>query len=132
MSCRKREEKAKKEEDMAAVGKSLRTSTMLDPISPEVLESSLLLDRALKQLSLFREWWHGIWLIVDNSKHPYKRLRDFTDEGAQTINSLSDFLETECFEQHSFGQKQDYNIVMNPFHSMSKEELAVKLDLLEA
>ena len=106
--------------------------TMLDPIPTEVLESNLLLDRALKQLGLVRAWRNGNWLVIDGTKHPYKKLRDFSDEGAQTISGLSDFLETECFEQHSFDQKQDYNIVMNPFHNMTKEELAVKLDLLEA
>lgn len=132
MLCRKREEKAKKEEDMAAVGKSLRTSTMLDPISLEVLESSLLLDRALKQLSLFREWWHGIWLIVDNSKHPCRRLRDFTDIGNWTINSLSNLLETKWFVQYRYLDGKDNTIIKNPFYNMSKEELAVKLDLLEA
>lgn len=104
---------------------------MLDPIPSEVLESNLLLDRALKHLGFFRERRCGNWLVFDNAKHPYKRLRDSTDEGDRTINSLSDFLETMCFERHRFGQKQEYEMVMNPFYNMSKEELAVKLDLLE-
>ena len=105
---------------------------MLDPIPPEVLESNLLLDRALKHLGLFREWRGGNWLVFDNVKHPYKRLRDFTDEGDRAINSLSGFLETECFERHSFAKGQDCDVVMNPFHGMTKEELAIRLDLLEA
>ena len=105
--------------------------TMLDPIQPEVLKSNLLIDHALKQLGLFREWRNGNWLVFDNAKHPYKRLRDFTDEGDRTINSLSDLLETECFECHSLKKGQDYEVVMNPFHNMTKEELAIQLDLIE-
>ena len=114
--------------------KSLRTSAMLDPISPEVLESNLLLDRALKHLGLVRKWRNGNWFVFDHDKYPYTRLRNFADGGVQTISSLSDFLKTECFEcyRFSFSKEKNYNIVVNPFHNMTKEELAVRLDLLEA
>lgn len=110
---------------------------MLDPIPPDVLESNLLLDRALKHLGLVRVWRNRNWLVVDNAEFPYKWLKDFADEGARPCNSLSDFLKTECFECHrfSFSNEKNYNIVdivQNPFHNMTKEELAVKLDLLEA
>lgn len=109
-------------------GKSFRTNKTLDPIPPEVLKDNLLLDRALKHLGLFREWRGWNWLVFDDAKHPYKRLRNWTDVGVWAINGLSEFLETKYFECYGFSF--NYNILTNPFHNISKEELTLKLDIL--
>lgn len=142
LSRRKRKEKTKKEEDMDTIGKSLRTSTVLDPISPEVLESNLLLDRALKHLGLRRVWRrsyisaHSGFVVLDKDNREYRRVKDALDSFDNlTINTLDELLDTAWFEHYYFSlvsNPQNYRLVQNPFHNMTKEELAVKLDLLEA
>ena len=116
---------------------------MLDPIPPDVLESNRLLDRALKQLGLTRVWQRQsprsiekAWVAVDGKQRPYRRIRNAEDGfGSPTTSSLEDLLETEWFEYHRFSlvnDNENYKTIVNPFHNMTKEELAVKLDLLEA
>lgn len=110
---------------------------MLDPIPPEVLESNLLLDRALKQLGLKRAWQNRNWVAVDSKQRPYHRVKSAKDGfGSPTTSSLEDLLDTEWFEYYRFdlmfNDSKNYKAIANPFHNMSKEELAVRLDLLEA
>lgn len=110
---------------------------MLDPIPPEVLESNLLLDRALKQLGLKRAWQNRSWIVVDSKQRPYRRVKSAKDGfGSPTTSSLEDLLDTEWFEYYRFdlmfNDSKNYKAIANPFHNMTKEELAVRLDLLEA
>jgi len=116
---------------------------MLDPIPPDVLESNRLLDLALKQLGLTRVWQRPsprstekAWLVVDSKQRPYHRIRNAEDGfGSPSTSSLEDLLETEWFEYHRFGlfnDTENYKSIVNPFHNMTKEELAIKMDLLEA
>ena len=125
---------------MGIVGKSLRTSTMLDPIPPEVLESNLFLDCALKHLGLRRVWRrsyasaHSGFMILDKDNRVYCRVKDALDSFDNwTINTLDELIDTAWFEHHHFAlisNPQNYRLVQNPFHRMSKEELAIQLDLL--
>ena len=129
---------------MDTVRKSLRTSTMLDPIPTEVLESNLLLDRALKHLGLRRVWRrsyvsaHSGFAIIDKDNREYRRVKDDLDSlDNWTLNTLDELLDTSWFEHYHFSlslvsNPQNYSLVQNPFHNMTKEELAVKLDLLDA
>ena len=116
---------------------------MLKPIPPEVLESNLLLDRALKQLGLTRVFGRQSsrstmkgWLVVDSKQRPYCMVKNAEDGfGSPTTSSLEELLDTEWFEYHRFGlfnDTENYKFIPNPFHKMTKEELAVRLDLLEA
>ena len=116
---------------------------MLDPIPPEVLESNLLLDRALKYLGLSRVWRQQSlrstekgWLVVDSKQRPYRRIKNAEDGfGSLTTSSLEELLDTKWFEYHRFGlfnDTENYKFIPNPFHKMTREELAIKLDLLEA
>lgn len=117
---------------------------MLDPIPPDVLESNLLLDRALKQLGLTRVWrrfnprsTEKAWVVVDSKQRPYQRIKSAKDGfGSPTTSSLEDLLDTEWFEYYCFdlmiNDSKNYKAIANPFHNMTKEELAVRLDLLEA
>lgn len=116
---------------------------MLDPIPPDVLESNLLLDRALKHLGLSRVWrrfnprsTEKAWVVVDSKQRPYHRIKSAEDGfGSPTTSSLEELLDTEWFEYHRFGlfnDTENYKFIPNPFHNMTKEELAVRLDLLEA
>lgn len=115
---------------------------MLDPIPTEVLESNLLLDRALKHLGLKRVWRrshasaHSGFVIIDKDNREYCRVKDFLDSlDNRTINTLDELLDTAWFEHHHFSlvsNPQNYSLIQNPFHNMTKEELVVRLDLLEA
>lgn len=116
---------------------------MLEPILPDVLESNRLLDRALKQLGLTRVWQRPsprstekAWVVVDRKQRPYHRVKNAKDGfGSPTTSSLEDLLDTEWFEHHHFAlfnDAENYTVIVNPFHNMTKEELAVRLDLLEA
>jgi hypothetical protein len=115
---------------------------MLDPIPSDVLESNCLLDRALKQLG-FRCVWrrsyvsaHSGFVIVDKDNREYRRVKGALDSlDNRTISTLDELLDTAWFEHHYFSlasNPQNYRLVQNPFHNMTKEELAVRLDLLEA
>lgn len=116
--------------------------TMLDPIPTEVLESNLLLDRALKHLGLKRVWRrsyvsaHSGFVILDKDNREYRRVKDALDSlDNRTLNTLDELLDTAWFEHHYFSlvsNPQNYSLVQNPFHGMTKEELAIELDLLEA
>ncbi len=117
---------------------------MLDPIPPDVLESNILLDRALKHLGLSRVWrrksprsTEKAWVVVDSKQRPYHRIKSAEDGfGSLTTSSLEDLLDTEWFEYYCFdlmfNDTENYKTIENPFHNMTKEELAVRLDLLEA
>lgn len=116
---------------------------MLEPIPLDVLESNRLLDRALKQLGLTRVWQRPgprstekAWVVVDRKQRPYHRVKNAKDGfGSPTTSSLEDLLDTEWFEYHHFAlfnDNENYKFIVNPFHNMTKEELAVRLDLLEA
>lgn len=116
---------------------------MLDPIPPEVLESNLLLDRALKHLGLRRVWRrsyaraHSGFVILDKDNREYRRVKNALDSlDNRTLNTLEDLLDTEWFEYYRFdlmfNDSKNYKAIANPFHNMTKEELAVRLDLLEA
>ena len=132
----------RKRKVMNMAGKSLRTNTMLDPIPPDVLESNLLLDRALKHLGLRRVWRrsyaraHSGFVILDKDNREYRRVKDALDSlDNRTLNTLDELLDTAWFEHHYFSlvsNPQNYSLVQNPFHNMTKEELAVRLNLLEA
>lgn len=113
---------------------------MLDPIPTEVLESNLLLDRALKHLGLKRVWRRSYvsaqsgFVILDKDNREYCRVKDALGSFDNwTINTLDELLDTAWFEHHHFAlvsNPQNYSLVQNPFHHMSKEELAIQLDLL--
>ena len=117
---------------------------MLEPIPPDVLESNRLLDKALKQLGLTRVWQRQsprsaekAWVVVDSKQRPYNRVRNAEDGfGSPATSTLEDLLETEWFEHYRFdlmpNDTKNYTVIMNPFHNMTKEELAIKIDLLEA
>ena len=120
---------------------------MLNPIPPEVLESNHLLDRALKQLGLVRSWRRRLslrskesgWVMLDDVNRPYRGIKNAADRyGTRAINNLDEFLEIKWFEHYHFegfnfqSDPKSSNVIQNPFYDISREELAIRLDLLEA
>lgn len=110
----------------------MKKSTELDKMN--------LLKRALNHLGLKLKWW-GSWafrdgkagfLAVDGDDNLYMWYKEshYVDS-TYKISKLEDFLSARCFEHYStFVYKSKF--IENPFFGMTPEELAIKIDLLEA
>ena len=99
------------------------------------LDKMNLLKRALKHLGLRLKWLES-WgfqdgkagfLAVDDRSNLYMWYKEshYVDCNYK-ISKLEDFLSAKWFEHYSD------KIIENPFFGLSPEELAIKVDLLEA
>ena len=102
------------------------------------LDKMNLLKKALNPLGLKLKLW-GSWgfrdgkagfLAVDGDDNLYMWYKEshYVD-GTYKISRLEDFLSAKWFEHYSAVR---HKLIENPFFGLSPEELAIKIDLLEA
>ena len=104
------------------------------------LDKMNLLKKALNPLGLKLKWW-GSWgfrdgkagfLAVDGDDNLYmwyKYKESHYVDSNYKISRLEDFLSAKWFEHYSVVK---HKLIENPFFGLSPEELAIKIDLLEA
>lgn len=95
-----------------------------------------LLERVCSYLGFHFEKCSNGFKILDRENKEYKRF--LTDDIANVFKGLSeveDLLKTKTFEHYCFSWNDFYSglkIVENPFYRMSREHLAIELDLMGA
>lgn len=95
-----------------------------------------LLERACAYLGFHVEERSNGHKIFDRENRDYKRfLTDDLVDGLDGLLEVEDLLKTKVFEHYHFSWCDFYTshqIVENSFYGMSKEQLAIELDLLGA